>query len=330
MTLFDMPLADLRGFMPPRAEPERFDEFWQQTLEQARAHPLDPELTPQSGPLDLVDVAEVRFSGYDGHRIGGWFIKPRHSAGPLPCVVRYLGYSMGRGHAHEWLAYPAAGFATLVMDTRGQGGGSGAPGYTPDPEGSRSTEVPGFLTRGLSAPEDYYYRRVYVDAVRAVEAAAVLPGVDATRIVIAGGSQGGGIGLAVAGLAPEMVIGALLDVPSLAYIRRGTEISNVGSRMEIVEYLRTHRRDVEEVFGVLGYFDGMHFAARATAPAWFSVALMDQICPPSTVFAAYNHYAGPKEIRVWPYNGHEGGGGEQEAENLAVARRLAFGDPAAP
>ncbi|MDF5757000.1 acetylxylan esterase [Spongiactinospora sp. TRM90649] len=325
MALFDMPLAELRGFAPPREEPAGFEEFWAETLANTREHPLDPELIPQDVPLDLVDVAEVRFSGFGGHRIGGWFIRPRGLPGPLPCAVRYLGYSIGRGHPHQWLDYPAAGFATLVMDTRGQGGGSGTPGYTADPAGGGGPEVAGFLTRGLNSPEDYYYRRVYADAVRAVETAAALPGVDPGRILVAGGSQGGGIALAVAGLAPGLPRAVLLDVPSLALFRRATEISNVGSRAEIAEYLRTHRRDVDEVFGVLAHFDGVHFAARATAPAWFSVALMDQVCPPSTVFAAYNHYAGPKEITVWPYNGHEGGGGEQEAANLALARRIASG-----
>ena len=34
---------------------------------------------------------------------------------------------------------------------------------------------------------------------------------------------------------------------------------------------------------------------------------MDNICPPSTVFAAYNHYAGPKQIKVYTFNNHEGG-----------------------
>ena len=47
-----------------------------------------------------------------------------------------------------------------------------------------------------------------------------------------------------------------------------------------------------------------------------SVALMDDICPPSTVFAAYNHYAGPKEIRIWPYNQHEGGQSFQAVEQV--------------
>jgi cephalosporin-C deacetylase len=69
-----------------------------------------------------------------------------------------------------------------------------------------------------------------------------------------------------------------------------------------------HRDQVEAVFRTLAYFDGMNFAVRAQASALFSVGLMDDICLPSTVFAAYNHYAGPKQIRVWPFNQHEGGG----------------------
>jgi cephalosporin-C deacetylase len=53
----------------------------------------------------------------------------------------------------------------------------------------------------------------------------------------------------------------------------------------------------------------------------FSVALMDEVCPPSTIYAAYNHYAGPKEIRVWPYNGHEGGEVYQDREDLVFLRK---------
>jgi cephalosporin-C deacetylase len=48
---------------------------------------------------------------------------------------------------------------------------------------------------------------------------------------------------------------------------------------------------------------------------------MDTICPPSTVYAAYNCHAGPKEIRVYPYNNHEGGGPYQAREKLNFAKR---------
>lgn len=75
----------------------------------------------------------------------------------------------------------------------------------------------------------------------------------------------------------------------------------------------------------LRYFGGVNFAARATVPALYSVAPADLVCPLSTVFAAYHHYAGPKEIRVWPYNGHEGGSGYRQAVQLARVRALPAG-----
>ena len=69
------------------------------------------------------------------------------------------------------------------------------------------------------------------------------------------------------------------------------------------------------------YFDGMNFAARAKAPALFSVGLMDLICPPSTVYAAYNHYMGEKEIAVYDYNDHEGGGSDQALTTFRILAR---------
>ena len=67
----------------------------------------------------------------------------------------------------------------------------------------------------------------------------------------------------------------------------------------------------------LSYLDGEHLGRRATAPTLFSVALRDPICPPSTVFAAYNHYGSlagtrpERAIEVYEFNEHEGGQGFQ-------------------
>ena len=53
-----------------------------------------------------------------------------------------------------------------------------------------------------------------------------------------------------------------------------------------------------------------------------STALMDEICPPSTVFAAYNHYAGEKDLTIWRYNHHEGGAAYQTQAKLRFLREL--------
>jgi cephalosporin-C deacetylase len=87
-------------------------------------------------------------------------------------------------------------------------------------------------------------------------------------------------------------------------------------------FCATNRDRADRVFHTLGYFDGVHFAARATAPALYSVGLMDDVCPPSTVYAAFNHYAGPKRIQIWPYNRHEGGGSYQAPIQLPWLRQL--------
>lgn len=76
---------------------------------------------------------------------------------------------------------------------------------------------------------------------------------------------------------------------------------------EIANYLRVHRDKIEQTFATLSYFDGVNFAKRATVPAYFSLGLLDPVCPPSTIYAAANHYAGKADVEVYPFNRHEGG-----------------------
>jgi cephalosporin-C deacetylase len=216
--------------------------------------------------------------------------------------------------------WASAGYAHLFMDIRGQGSGWGL-GDTADPEGS-GPAFPGVMTRGIESPDTYYYRRVFTDAVRAVEAARSLDIVDSGRVIVTGGSQGGGITLAVAGLVPDLA-GAFARVPFLCDFPRASVITDAHPYKEIGSYLAVHRDRVAAVHNVLSYFDGVNFSKRAKAPLWVSAALMDATCPPSTVFAAFNAYAGAsKEIKVWPYNGHEGGGLEDELWFLQVVRGL--------
>jgi len=161
------------------------------------------------------------------------------------------------------------------------------------------------------------------DVDRAVEAARANPLVDPKRVAVNGGSQGGGLALAAAGLVPDLLL-TLTDVPFMCHWRRATEIIDTDPYHEVVRYCKIHRELTDRVFRTLSYHDGVNFAARAKSPALFSVALMDDICPPSTVFAAYNHYAGPKEIEVYPFNGHENGESiqaELKMRRLAVAAR---------
>lgn len=328
MPVFDLSLPELRSYRPERSEPDDFDRFWSTTLAEAREYERAPQLRPYDLELPLVDVQDVEFAGFGGDRVRGWFLAPKHGAGTVPCVVRFLGYGDGRGTPLDWLAWPAAGYAFMVMDTRGQGGDSRRAGATADRTTADHPGVPGSLTIGVTEPEHTYYRRVYVDAVRAVETAVAQEPVDPRRVAVHGSSQGGGIALAAAALSGQ-VAAALVDVPFLCLFRRALEVTDQPPYLELLTFLRTHRDRAEQALRTLDYVDGVNMAARATVPALFSVALMDQVCPPSTVFAAYNHYSGPKEIDVWPYNEHEGGGVHQDERQVRWLRAL-FAEPRPP
>jgi cephalosporin-C deacetylase len=321
----DLPLDELVAFRPDVREPDDFDGFWSRTLAEARTFDLEVRAEPVDTPYGTVAVQDVSFAGFGGDRIGAWFTVPRSldssAGGPLPAVVEFIGYNGGRDLPGESLRWASAGYAHLLVDTRGQGARWGGGGRTGDPHGS-GPATPGFMTRGIDHPDTYFYRRVFTDAVRAVEAVRTLPGVDATRVAVQGISQGGGITLAVAGLVPDLVA-ALPDVPFLCHFARALDICDKDPFAELTRYLAVHRARADDVLHTLSYFDAVNFAKRATAPGLFSVALMDLTCPPSTVYAAFNHYAGgEREIEVYRYNDHEGGESYQRQAQIRWLNRL--------
>lgn len=325
MAHVDLPLSDLRAFAPEVAEPADFDAFWERTLTESRSAGGAVEMTPVTPGLAGVELFDVTFPGFGGHPIKGWYARPAGVADALPCLVEIAGYGGGRGLAFEHTLWPSAGYAYFILDTRGQGSTWGAGGDTADPVGSAAA-TPGYMTRGILEPEQYYFRRVITDAVRAVDAVKGLPGVDAARIVFKGASQGGGVTLGVAGLVPDLAA-VMPDVPFLCHFERAVAMADTLPYPEIRNYLAVHRDATEAVFRTLSYVDGVNFAKRATAPSLWSIALMDDVCPPSTCFAAFNRYGeraggASKRVEVYPYNGHEGGGGHQVARQLAFVAEL--------
>jgi cephalosporin-C deacetylase len=316
----DVPLAELREMRAHSVDPADFDDFWTTTLAAARDVTATPTVRAYDAGLRTVEVFDVRFPGWNGEPIAAWLYVPI-GIEPTVTVVQYIGYSGARGFAIGNLVWSAAGYAHLVVDSRGQGWNMSSVADTPDSAQSLPSQSPGMMTRGIGSPESYYYRRLFTDAARAVDFVRGHERLRDTRVVVTGASQGGGIALAVSGLVDGLAA-VQSDVPFLCDIRRATELTDAYPYREISDYCRAYRDKVDQVFATLSYFDGTAFAKRATAPALFSVALMDEVCPPSTVFAAYNNYAAAKSIDVYEYNGHEGGSNHHLQKQLALVDRL--------
>ena len=223
MAFFDLPLDQLKTYLPTREEPADFDSFWKSTLDEARTHPLNAKFERVDYGLVAQETYDVTFPGFGGQSIKGWLILPSQRKGKLPCVVEYIGYGGGRSFAIDWLLWASSGYAHFIMDTRGQGS-AWSVGHTPDlyADGG-NPHTPGSMTQGILDPQHYFYRRVFTDAVRAIDAARSHPEVDASRIAVTGSSQGGGITIAAAGLVPD-VAAVMPDVPFLCHYRRATEL----------------------------------------------------------------------------------------------------------
>ena len=246
---------------------------------------------------------DTEFSGADGDRIRAWYLRPAGADDQTPVVVKFIGYGGGRGMPAEHALLPALGYTVFVMDTRGQGG-RWTTGATGDNQGEPGggPENAQVMTRGIARPESYYYTRLFTDAVLAVEAASELAG--APRVAVSGISQGGGLALATAALAPQAVAVCHADVPFLCDIQRGITLAPDAPYTEVPQFLAHNVDLIPAALDTLRYVDCALLARRITARCLLSVGLMDTICPPSTVFAAYNEITAGKDLAVHPFTGH--------------------------
>lgn len=297
MPLYDKPLEELRVYDPPLTKEPDFDRFWDETLAESATAPLNPELALVDYPAIGVRVYDARYSGWQGARIAAWYLLPE-GEGPFPALVQYHGYSGSRREPHQYLMWALQGYAVIAVDVRGQSGD------TPDPAQYTGGHVTGWMTQGILDPQEYYYRGVYIDCVRALDFACAMPEVDAMHIGIMGGSQGGALTLAVAALDDRPVV-AMPDMPYLCHFKRAVAMAVRKPYLEISDYIKRWPKREAQVWRTLSYFDNMNLAERIRCPVLMDVGLQDDICPPSTVFATYNKITASKKIKIYPYHNHE-------------------------
>ena len=323
MPFFDAPVAELRTYRSAVVAPDDLDAYWQEAIADARAKARPAVFEPyRQAVYRNLDVSDVTFTGAGGDPVRGWFVCPQGVAAELPCRVTFIGYGGGRGHASDHTLFAAAGCAQLVVDTRGQGADWTA-GATGDPgAGASGPEVPGVMTRGILDRENYYYRRLYVDAVRAVETAAEHERVDADRIGVGGFSQGGALSLAVSALLPDHVRLCQAHMPYLCDIPHAITMAAEPPYTELVGFLSSHNEHIPRVLDTLRYIDNAVLAPRIRATTTVSVGLMDACCPPSTVYAAYNAITAPKRMIEYVYCEHDLPGYHVEDELEEFVRTL--------
>lgn len=297
---YDLSLEELKVYKPALTREPDFEEFWDMTKKELAKTPVKYELQPYDYPSRGVKVFRLSYPGFMDANIDGWFAIP-DGPGKYPGIVLYHGYNWAAdGDIHETVDLALHGYAVLHMLVRGQQGKS------VDNVVTSHGNTSGWMSKGILSKDEYYYRAVYMDSVRAVEILASMSDVDTDRIGVIGGSQGGALTLAAAALS-DIPAAAAATYPYLCHFNRAIDITPAMPYLELNEFFRRYSDPEVEVQAkrTLTYFDIMNLAPMIKCPVLVASGLVDNITPPSTIFAAYNHMACPKEIAVYRYHGHE-------------------------
>ena len=304
MPTIDMSLDKLRVYQGRTPRPADFDEFWDKSLAEMNAIDPEPKFEPADFPCPIADCYHLTFKSTKGATIYAKFLKPKNISGKAPALLHFHGLS-GASSAWKSLAsYLTQGFVVASMDCRGQGGRS------EDVGGVAGTTYTTPFTRGLDGdPNGLYYRDVFLDTAMLARIVMGLDYVDETRVAATGGSQGGGLTIACSALVPSIKLCAPI-YPYLSDYKRVWEMDLDKNAYEGLRYYFRHfdpRHEREdEIFEKLGYIDIQNLAPRIKARVLMATGLMDNICPPSTQFAAYNKITSEKEVLIYPDFGHEG------------------------
>lgn len=304
MPMLDMPLEKLYGYGGRNERPCDFDAYWDRGIAEMEALGTGCELIKSAFQAPGAECYDLWFTGVGGARVHAKFLKPAQIAGKVPAVVMFHGYTGDCGSFSEKLNYVCAGFAVAALDCRGQGG------LSEDVGGVKGNTMRGQIIRGLSDPDPdkLLFRAIYLDAAQLARIVMAMDFVDEARVGATGGSQGGGLTLACAGLTPNLNRAAP-QMPFLCDYRRVWEMDlAVDAYYELKDYFRhfdpMHAAEAE-IFTKLGYVDNQHLAPRIRAEVLMGTGLMDNICPPSTQFAAYNKIGAKKSVLLYPDFAHE-------------------------
>jgi cephalosporin-C deacetylase len=304
MPLTDMPLEKLKTYQGRNPKPADFDAYWDRGLAEMRATEPNATLVPADIITPTVECFDLYFTGVRGARIHAKYARPIHHDGPLPVVLQFHGYSGNSGDWIDKIAYAACGFAIASLDCRGQAGES------EDVGGVKGNTLNGHIIRGLDdeTADNLLFRHMFLDTAQMARVVLDFPETDDQRVGAFGGSQGGGLTLACASLEPR--VKRLAPVfPFLSDYQRVWEMDlAINAYDELKKYFRmfdpTHERE-EEIFTRLGYIDVQHLAPRIRGEVLMGTGLMDNICPPSTQFAAFNKITTTKHNVIYPDFGHE-------------------------
>ncbi len=293
-----------------------FESFWERNIKECREKPFKLSIKKAKQPLLSMEVFKIGFAASDGERIIGYKILPKNRPSKkIPFLVHIHGLGGSKGFPWEYAYWTGLGIGVVALDMRGQAGET-------KNNFKYKSGFPGFLaTLGVLDKDEFYFGKLFKDALRAVFLTKTFKEADPRRIIIEGSSQGGGTAFAVAGILGKEIFAAMANVPSYSQIPERIK-DKTGGISQIAAYIKKFPKTKQLILETTSYFDNMNFAPRITCPIICGVGLKDKICPAKNFFPAYKLVRSKKTIKIYPNAGHEGGGKKNENAKINWLEKL--------
>lgn len=290
------------AFEPEKIEPtvpfpQDFERFWKEAITNARKIELDPIL--EELPEKSTDKTKVYMVSFQNERknsrIYGILTVPRKD-GKFPAILEVPGAGI-RAH-HGNYEFVDDDIITLQIGIHGIPVNLDDRVYNNLANGSL-LDYP-FIN--LDSKRHYYYRRVYLGCVKAVDFIFSLPEFDQENIAVSGGSQGGALSIVTAALEPRIKYlrchyPAICDLTGYLHSRAG------GWPHLLIEH-NAKRNNTDQKLETISYYDVVNFARILHTPGFYSWGFNDEVCPPTSMYAAYNSIQAPKELFLVKETGH--------------------------
>jgi len=286
------------GFEPEKIQPAEndptdFDSFWNNAITAAQKVNLDTRITlmPERCTSNA-NVYHVSFQNEAiGSRIYGILAMPKQ-AGKYPAILRVPGAGIRPYNGDPRTA--SMGVITLEIGIHGIPVNLDPQVY----ENLMNGALSGYWKTKMNDRDAFYYKRVYLGCVRAVDFIFSLPEFNGTDIAVTGGSQGGALSIVTAGLDKRVKYLAAL-YPALCDFG-GYLNKRAGGWPHYFSEVKPKPGEVE----TLEYYDVVNFARRVTVPGYYTWGYNDLTCPPTSMYAAYNLIKAPKELELFLETGH--------------------------